>query len=317
MIRRFVVAVVMLTIFTACGGTAATTENATSAAAYDAGAGATTADGLAPAAGQEAPAAPIAEGGEGTTSNTSNPNTEAQFGRMVIRTANLSLLVESADEAEAKVRNLVQSVGGYVLSSETSGDEESRNVQLTFKVPVAQFDRTLDSVAQFAVKVQSRSVTGEDVTDQFVDTEARLRTLRATEARLLEFLAAARNTEEALQVNEQLTMLQGEIEQASGRLEMLKQSTAFSTITVDLQPNILLALDTNASWSPMVVARQSWQNLVVFMQGVADIAIALAVWTPVWAILGLVAFIVWRRWGRSTTPQQPTPPQPTTTQPTS
>lgn len=308
MVRRYVVAFVMLLAFTACGGTATSTTSGYSQPES----GANRVDsGLAQPAAEQAAGAAAPASGEGTTNNTSNPNVEAQFGRMVIRTANLSLVVESPDEAEANIRNLVQTIGGYVLSSETSGDEEGRNIRLTFKVPVAQFDRALDNVAQFAVKVQNRTVTGEDVTDQFVDTEARLRTLRATEARLLEFLEAARNTEEALQVNQQLTMLQGEIEQASGRIEMLKQSTAFSTITVDLQPNVAFALEAESTWSPMIVARQSWQNLLQFAQGIADIGIALAIWSPVWGVMALVALAVWRRWGRTTTPPTPTPPQPT------
>lgn len=167
-------------------------------------------------------------------------------------------------------------------------------------------------MAAFATRVQNRSVTGEDVTDQFVDTEARLRTLRATEARLLEFLKAARNTEEALQVNEQLTNLQGEIEQASGRIQLLKQSTSFSTITVTMQPNIALALSADSPWSPGTVARQSWQNLVGFGQGLADIAIAFAIWLPVWGTLLVIGLLVWRRTQRKdvhphTTPQT-TPP---------
>ncbi len=212
-----------------------------------------TESGLSAAAPQEAAGASSdSDGGTttGTSNNTTSPSNAAQFGRMVIRTAQISLLVENTDDAEVKVRNLVQSMGGYVLSSETRGDEESRNVALTFKVPAERFDDALNSVASFATKVQNRSVTGEDVTDQFVDTEARLRTLRATETRLLDFLKAAQTTEEALQVNQQLTNLQGEIEQASGRIQLLKQSTAFSTITVTMQPNIALALTANSPWSP-------------------------------------------------------------------
>ena len=296
MYRRLLVAIVALVVLAGCGGTAASTSN--SSEGYSASAPTTAA-----AEGGEGAARVDSSSAGGTTENTSNPNTTspanaAQFGRMVIRTAQLSLLVENTDATEAKVRNLVQTIGGYILTSETNGDEENRNVSLTFKVPAERFDEALNNLAQFATKVQNRSVTGEDVTDQFVDTEARLRTLRATEARLLEFLNAAKTTEEALQVNEQLTNLQGQIEQASGRIQLLKQSTSFSTITVNMQPNTLLAFSSDETWAPQTVARQSWRNLVGFTQGLADIVIAFAIWLPVWGTLLFVGLALRRRFGR-------------------
>ncbi len=310
MYRRLLAAIVALFVLAGCGGSATSTQPAAEAPAGD-----SNRVGLSAGAPREAAGASSDSDG-GTTTDTSNnttsPSNAAQFGRMVIRTAQISLLVENTDDAEVKVRNLVQSMGGYVLSSETRGDEESRNVALTFKVPAERFDDALNSVASFATKVQNRSVTGEDVTDQFVDTEARLRTLRATEARLLDFLKAAQTTEEALQVNQQLTNLQGEIEQASGRIQLLKQSTAFSTITVTMQPNIALALTSNSPWSPGTVARQSWQNLIGFAQGIADIAIAFAIWLPVWGTMLLIGFLAWRRIRRndvrSVAAPQTTPP---------
>ncbi len=111
----------------------------------------------------------------------------------------------------------MQGLRGYVLSSATSGDPEHRSVRLSIKVPVENFDDALNKLEALAVKVENRTVTGEDVTDEFVDTQSRLRNLHATEARLLQFLKDAKTVEEALTVNQQLTELQGQIEQASGR----------------------------------------------------------------------------------------------------
>lgn len=141
MYRRLLVAIVALFALAGCGGsttaTSSTQPYSESLAAEPAGGNAGAA--VAP---QEAAVA-AAEGGESTTdtsSNTTAPSNAAQFGRMVIRTAQISLLVENTDATEVKVRNLVQTMGGYVLTSQTSGDEESRNVALTFKVPAERFD---------------------------------------------------------------------------------------------------------------------------------------------------------------------------------
>jgi len=224
---------------------------------------------------------------------------------MVIRNATLSLLVATVDEAEARVRSLAQTLGGYVLQSETSGDEERRSVRLTFKVPVERFDDTINELKKLAVKVQSQSVSGQDVTEEFVDLESRLRTLRATETRLLEFLRQAKTVEEALLVNQQLTDLQGQIEQAEGRRNFLRESTAFSTINVDLQPQTLLAITSPDGWTPRTAARSALRGLLAFVQGLADIGITLAIWAPVWGAFVLAGMLFWRRFGRRGPPPQP------------
>ena len=265
----------------------------------------------APAAEQSAPDAAAAGGSTAGESSaaTANEKQAAPLGRMVIRNATLSLLIKNADEAERAARALVDRLGGYVLESSTSGDVEQRSVRLVFKVPAEQFDTAINNLEALAIKVQTRSITGQDVTEEFVDTQSRLRNLEATETRLLEFLQQAKTVEEALMVNQQLTELQGQIEQARGRIEFLQQSVAFSTIMMDLQPEVIFALAPRAGWRPGVVARESWENLLQFAQGLANVAIAFAIWSPVWGLMLLAGLLVWRRWGRpAPLPQQS--PQP-------
>ncbi len=310
MYRRWISTVLALIVLTACGSSAAVSgggdtdfQTAQGAAPAAAGAGAAADES---AAASEAPptGADKATAGGASGVAPSRQNT-APFGRMVIRNATLSLLVERADEAESNVRALVQNVGGYVLQSETSGDEEHRSVRLTFKVPVERFDDAINELEKLAIKVQHRSVSGQDVTEEFVDLEARLRNLRATEARLLDFLEQARTVEEALLVNQQLTDLQGQIEQAAGRRQFLQESVAYSTITVDLQPRVLLAITPSGGWRPGIAATRAWHSLLAFAQGLADIMIALAIWAPVWGVLLLGGVLLWRRLARRGLPPQP------------
>ncbi len=306
--RRWIIAVFMLVVLTACGGTAATS---TSQSGSSPAAGSTGAE-----AAMEAPAAEqserdVAAAGGSTAGEssaaTANEKQAAPFGRMVIRNATLSLLIKNADEAERAARAIVERLGGYVLESSTSGDVEQRSARLVFKVPVEQFDTAINNLEALAIKVQNRSITGQDVTEEFVDTQSRLRNLEATETRLLEFLEQAKTVEEALMVNQQLTELQGQIEQARGRIEFLQQSVAFSTITLDLQPEVIFALAPRAGWRPGVVARESWENLLQFAQGLANVAIAFAIWSPVWGLMLLAGLLVWRRWGRPAPPPHQSP----------
>ena len=314
MYRRWISIVLALLVLTACGGSAATSGIAPTEApaAGEAAAGAAedveeaaAADAAQPASEAEQPALfPNAPAG-GTAGNAPSNDNAAPFGRMVIHNATLSLLVESADAAEQRVRTLVQNLGGYILESSTSGDEEHRSVRLVFKVPVERFNDALNELENFAIKVQNRSVTGQDVTEEFVDLESRLHNLEATEARLLEFLEQAETVEEALMVNQQLTDLQGQIEQARGRIQFLQESVAYSTINVDLNPEIIFTLSDPESWSPRIAASRAWHDLLVFAQGLADTAIALAIWFPVWGLLLFTAMLVWRRFGRRGAPPQP------------
>jgi hypothetical protein len=319
MYRRSILILVALLVLTACGGSAGSTGSGVTTGAAEgaaAGGGATSAGDVVPGSGANAAQAPAAAsdkapgaGGSGAaTSKDTTKQSAAQFGRKVILNATLSLQVQKPDETEQKVRALVQQKGGYILKSQTNGEQDRRSVNLTVKVPAANFDEVLNTLESktFALKVLTRSVSGDDVTDEYVDLESRLRTLRATEARLLDFLKQAKTVEEALQVNQQLTDLQGQIEQASGRRKFLEESTAFSTINLDLQPEAPFAVASTEGWRPGVAATAAWRNLLSFAQGLADVAIVLAVWSPVWGLMLLAGLLARRRLTR-----RPQAPQPT------
>jgi Domain of unknown function (DUF4349) len=224
----------------------------------------------------------------------SAPSQAQQFDRLVIKTADLSLQVESVREAEAAVRAKVQALGGYVVKAENSGSDEAMTARITFRVPAQRFDEALSGVQGLAKKVLGRTVSGDDVTEEFVDLQSRLRNLEATRDRLLTFLEKAATVEEALKVNESLSQVQGEVEQAKGRMEYLKQSAALSTVTVALSPVPAVApIVEEGGWQPLAVARSALRDLVELGQGLANVAIVLLVWTPLW--LPLVLLVWWLR----------------------
>jgi hypothetical protein len=141
--------------------------------------------------------------------------------------------------------------------------------------------------------VLSRGVSGDDVTEEFVDLSSRLRNLEATRDRLLELLARADQVEDALQVNQALSDVQGQIEQIQGRMKYLRESAAFSTISAELRPlPATPSIIDEDSWQPLLVAREALSGLVSFGQALASLAIVLLVWSPVWLALLLAG-----RWG--------------------
>jgi hypothetical protein len=278
----------------ACGGAAAPTSQAPIPGNSGTGGGAV------------APAAPALESSRsldqsgapaGAATGGAQPAVpQQQFDRLVIKTADLSLQVESVRDAEAAVRAKVQALGGYVVKAENSGAEENLTSRITFRVPAQRFDEALAGVQGLAKKLLGRTVSGDDVTEEFIDLDSRLRNLNATRDRLMTFLDKAQNVQEALSVNQSLSDIQGQIEQIKGRIQFLKQSAALSTVTVALQPPpSVTPIVEEGGWQPWAVARGALRGLIALGQGLANVAIVVLVWTPVWLPLVLLGWWVRRR----------------------
>lgn len=179
---------------------------------------------------------PQGNGGEGLF------NTSAASDRMIIKNADMNLLVAQTDVAIDRLTQIVGDFGGYIISSrEWYTDwygENFKNATYTFAVPVDQFERSLIRLREISVRVLDERSSGEDVTQEFVDLDSQLRNLEATRDRIRTFLDQAKTVEEALNVNEELSKIDAEIEKAKGRMNYLTGRAAFSTITVTLTPEL-------------------------------------------------------------------------------
>jgi hypothetical protein len=263
---------------------------------------------------EAAPAAPAQSAGGATAldqgnapANAQAPGAQQDLQRLVIKTADLSLQVDSARDAEAALRTLVGQLGGYVVKVETSGADESMTSHVIFRVPAERFDQALSGVQGLAKKVLSRTVGGDDVTEEFVDLESRLKNLEATRDRLQSFLDKAETVDDALKVNQSLSDLQGQIEQLKGRKQFLERSASLSTISVTLSPLPTIApIVEDEGWQPLGVARNALRGLVNFGQGLATLVIVALVWAPVWLPVLLFGLWLTRRLRRRVAPPKAT-----------
>ncbi|MEP7190843.1 MAG: DUF4349 domain-containing protein, partial [Roseiflexaceae bacterium] len=172
-----------------------------------------------------------------------------------------------------------------------------------FRVPAEHFDQALSGAQGLAKKVLARTVGGDDVTEEFVDLEARLGNLEATRDRLQSFLDKAITVDDALKVNQSLSDLQGQIEQLKGRKKFLQNSASLSTISVTLSPLPTIApIVDEQGWQPLGVARTALRGLVGFGQGLATLVIVVLVWAPVWLPLVLIGLWISRRLRRRVAP---------------
>ena len=209
-----------------------------------------------------------------------------RVGPQVIQTASMRLSIahgsfeDTIDDAHA----IVDSYGGFVVNSTASQGSEKRLVEgsLQLRIPAESYDDALSRLRQLG-KVQSLEESGKDVSQEYVDLNARIRQLRAVEAQLLELLQQAKDVPAALAVQNQLSQVQLDLEQARGRLQYLNDRVDFATISLDVHE--LGAVPPKGDGFSIVDA---WATAgSAFLTVVGWIFIAVAVAAPVLILLGL------------------------------
>lgn len=166
--------------------------------------------------------------------------------RMIVRTANVQLVVNNVPVALDQIAELAQGFGGYVVSSNRFGEEENLTGNIVFRVPAESFDNAMRALRGLAVEVKSESTSSQDVTEEYSDLAAKLRNLEATEEQLLRLLEKAEKVEEILSVQRELSRVRGEIEQIKGRMQFLERTSETSLIQVYLEQarlNVSFAAD--------------------------------------------------------------------------
>jgi len=221
--------------------------------------------------------------------------------RLIIRTGNVNIVVEDTETAVDDISALAESLGGWVVETSIRDFDGAKSGRMTVRIPAGAYSQAVDEIKALASEVESESSSSQDVTEEFVDLNARLANLEATADRVRAFLDESRNVEEALEVNQELSRLEGEIESLKGRIQYLSQSAAFSTISIGLTPSELARPLQIAGWEPQGVARDAVETLVNTLQGLADVGIwAVIFCLPIGLLVGGPLYFIgrygWRRW---------------------
>jgi hypothetical protein len=219
--------------------------------------------------------------------------------RVIIRTAEVSLVVADAAASVETLGRLAAANGGYVTDSRVWRDGQVVRATLTLRVPAPKLDAALSAVRKAATRVESETVSGDDVTQEYVDLESQVRNLEAAEAEMRQLMTTVRErtkkAEDILEVYQQLTQLRGQIETAKGRMRYLSQMSAMSTIKVSLTPDAVTKPVADTVWQPVAVMKDASRALLKTAEGVADIAIwAFVYFGPLLLILGGTLFVLWR-----------------------
>jgi hypothetical protein len=225
-------------------------------------------------------------------SETSAPEpVTIQVGReqMIVMNGDLQLRVTEVDQSLAQMKTIATEAGGYVAKSEAWSDGSARSARAELRIPAEQFQSVMDRLKGLAVQVVRESAVGEDVTEEYVDLEGRLKGVQATAARTEALLDKAEKVDEALKVNTELGRLQEQIEQITGRMEYLKNRVAYSTIVVALNP--VVPPPPVAMWLPGATVERA----VGFLGTLARFAADVLIWIVVVIVpLGLLLWIIMR-----------------------
>lgn len=224
--------------------------------------------------------------------------------QLMIRTANMRVQVKDVDAAVSRLRALTAEFGGLVEALQVSSQQEvpiyrptvvgvtsdaaPLAAYATVRVPQAKFDAFVARVVSLG-KVLTQSESGTDVTQQHIDLTARLTTLRAEEARLREFLKAAKTVQDMLAVESELSRVRGEIESMQGQLDYLDKQIAMSALTVELVRPTPVVQPAGTDWGFADALRNGIRGAAALVAGMITVLIGLL---PLVVLIAVVSGII-------------------------
>lgn len=211
--------------------------------------------------------------------------------RLVVQESNLSLVVKNVRESSDKAIEHAKTAGGYMVSSSLSQPEEAPYAYVVLRIPSKNLKSAIEYFRSLAIKVSLENLIGTDVTDEYVDLEARLATLNKTKAKFEEIMGQASQVQDILNVQRELINLQDQIDNLKGRQQYLEKTAELAKISLHLSTDeFSLPYAPAEPFRPAVVFKQAVRSLVGTLRGVTK----LTIWVGVYgAIIVPIGLIVW------------------------
>ena len=225
--------------------------------------------------------------------------------RKIIQSTSVDIEVEEVGGSFQDIIRFAETAGGFVASSSFSNRDEEQIADVTIRVPANQYQSVLANIRGMGT-VTTESSDANDVTEEYTDLQARLRTLSATEQRYLELLGQANTINEILTVQDRLDVVRGQIEQVLGRINLLEHLTDLATITVHLRPPAAVVeapADDGGGVNPLESASAAWETSLDALRVVAAVALVIVVFSW-WLVPPLAALALVARWLLGRRPRQ-------------
>lgn len=218
---------------------------------------------------------------------TANSNQE-DYERKLIKRGHLSFETKDVNETTTRIKNAVKVFNGYISDENQTNYSESKNQSLQIRISSDSFDAFIEEVSKGVKKFDSKNITVQDVSEEFYDVQARLKTKKEIEANYIELLKKAKTVEDILSVERELGYIRTEIESMQGRLKYLGNQVSMSTVNISFYQNT----HSKIGFFGEIVDgfKRGWKGFLNFLIGLVHI------W-PAILIIGLILFLVvrWRK----------------------
>lgn len=221
----------------------------------------------------------------------------AQAQRLVIQNADLSIVVSDVELRMNAISKMAVDMGGFVVSSNlyqgyTSDYTPVPEASLTIRVPAEKLDEALELIKKDAVEVQNETRSGSDVTAEYVDLKSRLKTYEAAEKELTKLMESAQDTDEVVNIFNQLMYYREQIELVKGQIKYYEEAAALSAVSVRLVAEDKIKPVTIGKWEPKGVALEAIQDLLDFWKNFVDFMIRFIIYTlPVLVTIGIPLYL--------------------------
>ncbi len=215
--------------------------------------------------------------------------------RIVIKDADLTIVVESPPDILERIIHMAEEMGGYVVSanlyqSRLDNGQEVPRGSITIRVPAERLNDAINQIESTSDREPlSKNISSQDVTREYTDLQSRVRNLEEAETQLREIMSSAHKTEDVLAVYNQLVQVREQIEIIKGQIQYYEQSAALSAISVDLLADEAVQPLTIGGWQPIGVAKDAIQTLINALKFIATGLIWIALFIlPVVFLLALI-----------------------------
>lgn len=246
----------------------------------------------------EAPALPESGLYDQAVSSDGSRALVASVERIVIKNADLVIVVADVEGRMKAAQIMAQQMGGFVVSSNlyqsyTNDFVEVPEAQIVIRIPSEKLEEAMDQIKKGVIEVQSETVSGQDVTSEYVDLQSRLKNLEAAETQLNEILQNATDTEDVVNIFNQLVYYREQIEIVKGQIKYYDEAASLSAISVRIIAEETVQPIVIGKWEPKGVALEAIQNLVYFYQDFASFVIYFVIYTlPVLITIGIPLYLI-------------------------
>ena len=206
--------------------------------------------------------------------------------RKVVTNTNFSLHVKNVDDTVENIRNKTTEMGGFMVNTDIRRDEAASSSNLQVRVPSDQLVEFSKYLKTLAVKVVYENISGNDITDQYVDYEEKLRSLESVKARFEEIMDEAETVDEIMNVQNRLLNIQSQIDSIKGQIKYMDRSTSTSLVSITISTDELsLPYTPVKSWRPDVIMKEAVRAMISVLRAMGTIGIWFIAFIPLIILL--------------------------------